>query len=397
MEMIDFVAGAIFGTGIVLIVNWIRGKEAKKIAHELILGAETQKVADIEIIISRIKDSFGSLSLEALSKSSDEFLKLATETLSKQTQIGEKGLLEKKLLIDQNLEVMKADLQKVSELMTSLEKDREQKFGELTNQLKWTAEQTARLSETTGQLHQALANVRVRGQWGERMAEDVLALAGFIEGVNYLKQQTMGVTRPDFTFLLPQGLKVNMDVKFPLENYISYLEAEEREKPKIKSQFLRDVRDRVKEVVTKDYINPEDNTLDYVLVFIPNEQVYGFIQENDRSILDNSMKNKVVLCSPLTLYAILGVIRQAVDSFSLNRSTSQILSLFGTFYKNYAAFSASLQRIGKKIDEAQNEFSSLISERRKKLEIPLQKIEDLRIERGIETEEKCNYSGILNV
>jgi DNA recombination protein RmuC len=383
MEIIDFVAGVIFGTGIVLIVNWIRGKEAKKIAQELILGAETQKIADIEIIISRIKDSFGSLSLEALSKSSDEFLKLATVTLSKQTQLGEKGLLEKKLLIDQNLEAMKADLQKVSELMTTLEKDREQKFGELTNQLKWTAEQTARLSETTGQLHQALANVRVRGQWGERMAEDVLALAGFIEGVNYLKQQTMGVGRPDFTFLLPQGLKVNMDVKFPLENYISYLEAEETEKPKIKSQFLRDVRDRVKEVVTKDYINPEDNTLDYILVFIPNEQVYGFIQENDRSILDYSMKNKVVLCSPMTLYAMLGVIRQAVDSFSLNRSTSQILSLFGTFYKNYAAFSASLQRIGRKIDEAQNEFSSLTSERRKRLEAPLQKIEDLRIERGI--------------
>lgn len=379
MEMINFAAGVIFGAILVLVINWLRGNQVKKIVKEL----DTQKVQDLEIIINRIKDSFGALSLEALSKSSDEFLKLATQTLSKQTQTGEKDLTEKKLLIDQSLQAMKEDLQKVQELMTTLEKDRQQKFGELTNQLKSTAEQTGKLAETTGQLHQALANVRVRGQWGERMAEDVLRLTGFIEGTNYLKQKTIGSFRPDFTFLLPQGLKVNMDVKFPLENYILYLEANETEKPKIKSQFLRDVKDRVKEVTTKDYINPEDNTLDYVLVFIPNEQVYGFIQENDRSILDDSMKNKVVLCSPITLYAILGVIRQAVDSFSLERSTAKILSLFGTFYKNYAAFSASLNRIGKKIDEAQDEFSSLASERRKKLEAPLQKIEDLRMERGI--------------
>ncbi|MDI6751864.1 MAG: DNA recombination protein RmuC [bacterium] len=383
MGIIGFIAGVIFGAVIVLVINWLRGKEAKKIAKELIAEAETQKLQDIEIIINRIKDSFGALSLEALSKSSDEFLKLAAETLSKQTELGEKDLTEKKLLIDQSLQVMKADLEKVQELMTGLEKDREQKFGELTNQLKSTAEQTARLSETTGQLHQALANVRVRGQWGERMAEDVLRLAGFIEGVNYLKQRAIDSLRPDFTFLLPQGLKVNMDVKFPFENYILYLEANETEKGRYKSQFLRDVKSRVKEVTTKDYINPEDNTLDYVLVFIPNEQVYGFIQESDRSILDDSMKNKVVLCSPLTLYAILGVIRQAVDNFSLERSTAQILSLFGTFYKNYSAFMASLDKMGRKIDEAQNEFISLTSERRKKLFAPLQKIEDLRIEKGI--------------
>ena len=383
MGVMSFVVGVVFGAILTLTINWFRGKEAKKIAKELILASDAQKVQDVEIIINRIKDSFGSLSLEALSKSSGEFLKLATETLSKQTELGEKDLTEKKLLIDQNLQLMKEDLQKVQELMTTLEKDREQKFGELTNQLKFTAEQTAKLTETTGQLHQALANVRIRGQWGERMAEDVLRLAGFIEGVNYLKQRTISGARPDFTFLLPQGLKVNMDVKFPFENYILYLEASETEKPRYKSQFLRDVKDRVKEVTSKDYINPEDNTLDYVLVFIPNEQVYGFIQENDRSILDDSMKNKVVLCSPLTLYAILGVIRQAIDSFSLERSTRQILSLFGTFHKNYAAFSASLNRIGKKIDEAQDEFSSLVSERRKKLEAPLAKIEDLRMEKGI--------------
>ena len=73
-----------------------------------------------------------------------------------------------------------------------------------------------------------------------------------------------------------------MDVKFPLTNYISYMNSDEDTlKDDYKKQFLKDVRQRVKEVTTRDYINPADNTLDYMIIFIPNEQVYSFINEND--------------------------------------------------------------------------------------------------------------------
>ena len=58
-------------------------------------------------------------------------------------------------------------------------------------------------------------------------------------------------------------------------------------------------------------------TVDCLLMFIPNEQVYGFVQENDRSILDDALRNKIVVCSPLTLYAVLAVVRQAVGNFQL--------------------------------------------------------------------------------
>ena len=120
-------------------------------------------------------------------------------------------------------------------------------------------------------------------------------------------------SRPDYTFLLPQNLKLNMDVKFPLDNYLHYLETDaESDRVKFKSQFLKDVRNRIKEVTTRDYINPEENTVDYMIVFIPNEQVYAFINENDATLLDDDLKTKVILCSPITLYAILAVIRQGV-------------------------------------------------------------------------------------
>jgi len=127
-------------------------------------------------------------------------------------------------------------------LITDFEKERSVKFGQLDNQLRLALEQTTRLQETTNQLRQALSNTRARGQWGERMAEDILRLMGFVEGINYKKQVSSegGQSRPDFTFFLPQGRKINMDVKFPLDNYLHYLEASnDREKKITNRDFLR--------------------------------------------------------------------------------------------------------------------------------------------------------------
>ncbi len=387
-EILTFISGVVVGALLVLFFNYLRKKETKAIAAELVAQAESQKTQDLEILLNKVKDSFGSLSMEALSKNTSEFLKLANESLSKQTQSGEKDLEGKKKLIDQTLQTMKTDLQKVEKLVTNLEKDRENKFGELNSQLKFTAEQTGKLQETTKQLHSALTSTKARGQWGERMAEDVLKMAGFIEGINYLKQKTLieSSGRPDFTFLLPQNLKLNMDVKFPLDNYLHYLETEsENDRTKYKTQFLKDVRSRIKEVTTRNYINPAENTVDYMIVFIPNEQVYAFINENDLSLLDVALKNKVILCSPLTLYAILAVIRQGVENFNLEKTAAEILSLLGTFGKQWEAFQDSLERMGKRIDDTQNEFTKLTTTRKNQLERPLRKIEELRKQKGIES------------
>ncbi len=382
MENVAFLlVGLIAGIVIVLLFHLVRRREAKTLAQELLLRSESQRAQDLEAIIDRMKDSFGALSLEALSRNTEEFLKLAGETLSKQTQLGGRELDEKKKLIDQTLEAIKHDLQNVQQMVTGFEKDRENKFGALTSNLKTTARTLSTLQETTSRLREALGSSRVRGQWGERMAEDVLQLAGFIEGVNYNKQKSLETasTRPDYTFLLPRGLKVNMDVKFPLDNYLRFLEEEsETDRERFKRRFIQDVRERIREVTGRDYINPGENTIDYVIVFIPNEQVYSFINEHDRSIIDDAMKNRVILCSPITLYAVLAVIRQAVDNFHLEKTASRILSLLGGFQKQYDLFVQSMERMGKRIEETQKEFNQLTTTRRNQLERQLERIEDLR-------------------
>lgn len=333
-----------------------------------------------------IERSFSALSMDALRRNSEEFLKLANQTLSTQTQTGVGELEGKKKLIDQTLEGIKDELNKVGKSVVDFDSKHEKAFGEITTQLKTTAEYTTTLQQTTNKLQLALANTKTRGQWGERIAEDILRFIGFVEGVNYVKQTTQETTatRPDFSFLLPKDLKVNMDVKFPYTNYWNYINEEvEPTKEGYKKQFLKDARQRVKEVTTKDYINPEENTVDYVLAFIPNEQEFCFINENDPDILDEALKNKVILCSPLTLYAILAVIRQAVDNFNLEQTADRILSLLGTFDKQWVEFTKSMDKVGERIKQADSEYEKLVSTRRRTLERPLRQIEDLRKQKGI--------------
>lgn len=384
--LLTLVVGIILGLVLAAILRIPQGKTAKELAEELFRESENMRKSNIDDVINNVKASFGNLSLEALSKSTEEFLKLAKAKLESEREMGIKELDAKKGLIDQQLNRMTTELENVSKLVQDLEKDRIEKFGQLTNQLKSASEQTLLLMQTTNTLREALASTKIRGQWGERMAEDVLRLAGFIENVNYLKQKSIGGigSRPDFTFLLPRNLKMNMDVKFPLDNYIRFIEAKtDSERVKFRNDFLRDVRAKLKEVTTRDYINPEQNTVDYVLLFIPNEQIYAFIHEQDNSILDEGIRNKVIFCSPITFFAVLAVIRQAIDNFALEQTSNEILSLLGLFKKQWIEFIKKLELLGKRIDDTQKEYEALATTRRRQLERPLDKIEDLRVQRGL--------------
>ena len=300
-------------------------------------------------------------------------------------QGGVKEALE--TLFDPRVAEMRAEMDKVAGLVRELEKDRENKFGQLTNELKTVGEKTTALATTTQQLREALASGRVRGQWGERMADDVLRLIGFVEGVNYLKQRTMdgSGSRPDFTFLLPQDLKLNMDVKFPLDNYLKCIESEtSEEEERFRRLSVRDVRARIKEVVTRDYIDPGQKTLDYVLVFIPNEQIYQFIHEQDSTLIDYALTSRVVLCSPVSLFAILVVIRQAMENFAVEQSSNQIISELGSFHKQWQGFMKQMERVGQRIGSVQTDFELLSGRRRRALERPLNRIESIREQRGLE-------------
>jgi DNA recombination protein RmuC len=252
------------------------------------------------------------------------------------------------------------DLGVVHDELRRLEDSLARTHGELRQQLRTTNEQTAALRDV-------LVSPASRGQWGERLADDVLRAAGLVEGVSYVKQRpTPRGTVPDVTFLLPAGRVLHMDVKFPLANVSEPV------------AFVKDVRARVKELTGRGYVDPANGTLDYVLLFVPNERLYGHIHEHDPHLIDDALRRKIVLCSPLSLYGVLAVVRRAAEVAALERTSGEVLSVLGTFLQEWDRFCDSLDKVGRAVDSVERAYGDLAGTRRRALERPLARIDELR-------------------
>lgn len=286
--------------------------------------------------------------------------------------------------IGRQLSDLGGELRRVSDLVVGLQRERAEQHGKVVAGLEQTLRTTSELATTTNALRQALASPKSRGQWGERMAEDVLRAAGMIEGINYTKQTSTGSgTVPDFTFLLPRELMLHMDVKFPIDNYLRHLESiSEAERVSTTAAFLRDVRNRVRELAGRGYADPS-STVGYLLLFIPNESVYSFIHEHDSELADLALKQQVVLCSPFTLLAVLGVVRQSVDSFYLQRASDEILEALSRFSDQWERFSEQLDKVGRQLGTAMGSYEELAGTRRRQLERRLDEIEAIRTRRAV--------------
>ncbi len=296
------------------------------------------------------------------------------------TRAGE-ALASERNLIESQFGNVRSELDKVTALVREFESGRGAKIEELSGALAAQRAGIAELASTAQGLREALASSKTRGQWGERMAEDVLRMAGFVEGVQYRKQKAVaqGTGIPDFTFLLPQDSILYMDVKFPLDNYVRYVNAEsELEQARFRDDFLRDVRAKVKELAQRRYPSGSEASVDCVLLFIPNEQLYAFVQEHAATLLDDALRDRIVMCSPLTLFAVLAVVRQAVESFRTERTASEILEVLGSFRKQWDAFSAKMDALGRSLTTTTRAFDELAGARTRQLERQLDRIEDLQ-------------------
>jgi DNA recombination protein RmuC len=354
-------------TGAVVVVLSLRsiapGAASASIAREAGLAAAQQSQA----AVSQLLDANRSLIASERERSTAE-------------------LEGKREVIDTQLQSMSRELGRVTDLLAEFESERGAKLDVLQGVMRQQRDGIAELTRTTQGLREALSSTKARGQWGERMAEDVLTLAGFVEGIQYRKQVAAEGGRgiPDFTFLLPRGVVLYMDVKFPLDNYLRHLDAvSDLEQRRFRDDFLRDVRAKVKELAGRAYCDATADAVDCVLLFIPNEQLYAFIQEHDGAVLDQALEHRIVMCSPLTLFAVLAVVRQAVDSFRLERTTSEILDVLGTFSKQWDGFVAQMDTLGKRLESTASAYDQLVGARRRQLERQLDRIEDLRTDQAL--------------
>jgi DNA recombination protein RmuC len=334
-------------------------------ASNKILGKEKD---NLDTIKKEMENSFKAIASDVNKSNTEEFLKLANDKFKNLSQQSNVVLEEKKKLIDQNLVEMSKKLDSIQKQST-----------ELNANLETNKNETKNLRDTTSKLREILSSSQKRGQWGERMVEDILKFIGLMENVNYKKQVTIeSGERPDFTFMLPKEKIINMDVKFPLAHYEKYIETDdEGVMINEKKEFLKDVKNHIKAISSRNYIDPSSGTLDYVLMFIPNESIYSFINQEDGSVIDFALKNKVLLCSPLTLYAILSLINQATQNFAIEERASDVMKLLRKFKDQWSKYVETIDKMGRSIQTVQNDYENLVTTRKRQLEKPLNEIDNL--------------------
>ncbi|MEC8730478.1 MAG: DNA recombination protein RmuC [Actinomycetota bacterium] len=312
----------------------------------------------------------------------EETIRTVTQMVTQQS--GE-ALGKRAEVISTTLKGVHNDVSKrLAELNHELDQLRQHNAGQFSS----VSEAVTLLSQRTADLNEVLSSSQKRGQWGERLAEDMIRAAGLVEGVNYSKHDTTAAGgRPDFTFTMPPDRVLFMDVKFPLDRYVAHLDADDdATRATTKADFVKAVRSHVDAFAKRDYIDQTtEDALDYVLMFVPNESISGFVHEADPHLIDWALERKVVLCSPLTLYAFLVVIRQATESFHTEQTAAEITQQINKFSKEFDNYSAAVDKVRATFNKLDNELGAIATDgtRFRKLSVPVRDIEKLRKRQGI--------------
>jgi DNA recombination protein RmuC len=338
--------------------------------------ARTEAQTEVQ---ANLKQAFTALAAEALQANTQQLIEHTKAQLAVQQKAGEGVFAQKSQLVTATLGQLKEQLGEklghVQAKLEVLEKERAQQYQTLDTRLSEAGKVIGTLQQTTGSLREALANTRVRGQWGERMAADVLRYAGLQEGISFTLQNTLNDgARPDVSFPLPGGRVLHMDVKFPLDGYLSYLNAPEGlDKDAALKSFVAATRGHIKATGARSYRH-QPESLDYVLVFIPNEQVYATIFEHDPSVLDYALQQKIILCSPTTLLAVLALIRQAEHAFKLEAQFASLAADLNGFKTQWGKFIEAHDDVKKAFDKVGKTFDDLLGTRTRQLEKAVDKL-----------------------
>ncbi|MBU1118220.1 DNA recombination protein RmuC [Patescibacteria group bacterium] len=303
-------------------------------------------------------------------------LSKAIDTLVKQSN---DKLNDKNLQIQTDLSNKKDAIEKmikqVQDQLSTVEKDRIRSFTGLRDAIETSTKITKELSVTTEGLKRTLSSDRMRGAFGEKVAEDLLKQSGFVIGTDYSKQETFAEGRPDFTLYLPDKTKVNIDAKFPYANIVKMSETENADQ---KAQFLKafegDIKRKIADVSSRNYINPEENTVDFVIVFIPNEMIFSFIYEKFPNLLEEAFNKKIVFAGPFSFTAILRMVKQAYENFRFQKNVRGIISQIKIFGAEFNKFNEEFNKFGTKIDSLHDQFNKVSLTRNNKLQKVIDKI-----------------------
>jgi DNA recombination protein RmuC len=336
---------------------------ATRLKSEETLAAERE--AAVTQAEQRLAATFARVANESLSSSSETFLRLAQENLSKHQVAAAAELTERQTAIAALVQPIQEVLSKAAQQIAEIEKARLESFGSIRTQLASMTAGQQELQQETRNLVSALRRPQVRGQWGELTLRRVVELAGMVEYCDFIEQATVssedGRLRPDMIVRLPERGEIVIDVKTPLEAYLAAVEAKSDSERQVALQrHARNVADRVRELSAKAYWSQFRQSPEFVVLFIPGDQFLSAAVSENPALLEDALRQKVVLATPTSLVALLKAVAYGWREVSLARNAEEIRALAVEMYERLAPFTEHLARLGRNLETAVKTFNEAV-------------------------------------
>lgn len=301
-----------------------------------------EKLQLLEEAKAALSDAFNALSANALRSNSEEFLRLAQASVAP----------------------IKEALGKFDAKIQALEVAREGAYQGLLQQVSQLVDTGRQLRSETSSLAQALRSPVIRGQWGEIQLRRVVEMAGMLNYCDFVEQETLktesGGLRPDLIVKLPAGKTIVVDAKAPVSSYLDAMSLpEEERKPKLQA-FARLVRERIAELGRKSYWDQFDRTPELVVMFLPGEHFYGAALQEDPSLIEFGVEQKVLVATPVNLIGLLRAVAYGWRQEAIALNAREISELGAELYKRISDLGGHWIELGKNLARTVEAFNNAV-------------------------------------
>ena len=324
-----------------------------------------KKQDDFDRQLDQLQGSFASLSQQALQSNNQSFMNLAKESFGKLQIQAENQLKEKETSFAHMVKPIQESLAKTDQQLQKLEKDRASSESKLNTQIEGLLQSQQFLQTETRNLSTALRRPEVRGQWGELTLKRLAELAGMSEHCDFDEQVSTkdnDVTlRPDMVVNMPGDRKLVVDVKAPLDAYLSAVEANaDEQRDAFLSQHLKNVKGRIKELAMKKYWEQFHQAPDFVVLFIPGDQFLSAALDQDKTLLEYAMQQRVILATPTSLVGLLRAVAYGWNQENLNQNAETIRKIGHDLHQRIGTLSEHMAKLGKNLDSSVATFNKLL-------------------------------------
>jgi DNA recombination protein RmuC len=330
----------------------------------------------------RLRDAFSALSADALAKNNQAFLQLARENFAILSKEASGSLDQRNAQMDAQIKPLREMLGQYQQRLGDIEKSRTESYSMLREQLGTLAETQRTLNVQTNQLVTALSRPSTRGQWGEITLRRLVELSGMTRRCDFVEQASVdgeeGKLRPDMIVRMPGNRHVIIDSKAPLEAFLDAASAPDDDTRRVCLQrHAQQVRTRCRELSLKSYWSQFDNTPEFVVMFLPGEAFLYAAVEADGSILEDALKNHIIVATPTTLIALLKAIEFGWRQEEITENADKIRELGGQLYDRIATLTDHFDKLGRSLDSTVDAYNRFVGSMQTRVLATARKMNDL--------------------